>query len=150
MGSTDGTLKESTNGEIMMWRRTFAGLPEQASNARRFVAFLLDGHRKRDDAIEVTGELACNALSHTHTRKPGGTFTIEVRRWNGRCATIAVTDDGGDNQPIVRVHTPVDPDDLDSLAEGGRGFPIISELTSCWGWNGDVNGRTVTAIFVDE
>jgi anti-sigma regulatory factor (Ser/Thr protein kinase) len=40
--------------------------------------------------------------------------------------------------------------DLDSLTEGGRGFPIINELTSSWGWNGDVNGRTVTVIFIDE
>jgi anti-sigma regulatory factor (Ser/Thr protein kinase) len=150
MGSTDGTLQEPANGEIMMWRRTFAGLPEQASQARHFVAFLLDGHRKRDDAIEVTGELACNALRHTDTRKPGGTFTIEIRRWNGSCASIAVTDGGGADQPVVRAPIPVDPEDLDSLTEGGRGFPIISELASTWGWNGDVNGRTVTAILFDE
>ena len=38
-------------------------------------------------------------------------------------------------------------DHLDTLAEGGRGLVIVGELANCWGWTGDVNGRTVTAIF---
>jgi hypothetical protein len=42
-------------------------------------AFLPDRRRKRSDAIEVTDELARSVLSHTDTRKPGGTFPIKVR-----------------------------------------------------------------------
>src|SRR3954453_430163 len=37
-----------TDGEIMVWRRTFAGLADEACKARQFVAFLLAGYPKAD------------------------------------------------------------------------------------------------------
>src|SRR4051794_17473057 len=141
-----GPLK-LTDGEIMVWRRTFAGLAEEARNARQFVAFLLADYPKADDAVEATAELFSNGVRYSRSGLDGGRIVVEVRRWPTRCATVAVTDSGGENEPVVRETSAIDFEDLDALAEGGRGLMIVGELADCWGWTGDVNGRTVTAIF---
>ncbi|GAA4631385.1 hypothetical protein GCM10023196_060630 [Actinoallomurus vinaceus] len=39
-------------------------------------------------------------------------------------------------------------DRLTDDGENGRGLAILNALTTCWGWHGDVRGRTVTAIFL--
>jgi serine/threonine-protein kinase RsbW len=136
-----------TDGEIMVWRRTFAGLAEEACKARQFVAFLLAGFPKADDAVETAAELFNNGVRYSRSGLDSGRIVVEVRCWPTRCVTVAVTDGGGENEPVVREASVIDLEDVDALAEGGRGLIIVGELADCWGWTGDVNGRTVTAIF---
>jgi anti-sigma regulatory factor (Ser/Thr protein kinase) len=146
MGQTDD--QQLDNGEIMMWRRVFPGHADQTREARQFVEFLLRGHSKCDDIVEVTSELFGNGVRHSLSAKPGGRLALEVRRWSGCCATVSITDDGGRTEPVEA--GPIDLDDPDSLPEGGLGLHLVASLSTCWGWHGDVNGRTFCAIFMDD
>jgi anti-sigma regulatory factor (Ser/Thr protein kinase) len=121
------------------WQRAFPGRADQAAAVRRFVAFLLADHRKADDAVQAVAELVANALQHTMSARPGGSFVVEVRRWCDGRAAISVTDQGGLTEP--RCGEP------DYLAGRGRGLYLIAATATWWGWRGDATGRTVTALF---
>lgn len=127
----------------MCWRRTFPGRPDQARLVRRFVAFLLEDCRHAEDAVQAVAELAGNALIHTRSGRPGGTFVVEVRRGADNLA-VSVTDQGGsleDSGPHTKQHE-------DDLAENGRGLPIVADLATHVTWTGDPDhGHTVTAVF---
>jgi serine/threonine-protein kinase RsbW len=90
--------------------------------------------------VSTAAELFNNAIQHTRSKLPRGHLILEVRRWPGCCATLAVTDQGGPGEPYPR--------ELTDDGENGRGLAILNALTTCWGWHGDVRGRTVTAIFL--
>lgn len=135
-GINHGVAEEEP--EPMLWRRTFPGRTDQALCARHFVAFLLAGCSRTDDAVSVTGELVANALRHTQSATPGGLFVVEVRRWHGGAA-VAVTDQGGTSEPTIRT--------ADEMAESGRGLHTVNVLADGWSWTGDVYSRTVTAAF---
>jgi hypothetical protein len=60
--------------------RTFPGLPSQISHVRALLAAFLDGFPATDDALLLASELATNAISHSASGQPGGTFTIRARR----------------------------------------------------------------------
>ena len=126
--------------EIMLWRREYPARAEQARELRRFVSCLLDGFPRLDDVVTAAMELFANALQHSDSRLPGGRIGLEVRRWPGCCVTLAVTDQGGLNGPRVC--------ELTQDGEHGRGLAILNAVTTCWGWHGDVRGRTVTALFL--
>ncbi|WP_433539964.1 ATP-binding protein [Streptosporangium sandarakinum] len=64
----------------MTYRRTFPGHADQIPSARRFVRFLLEGSPRRDDAEQIVAELAANAVAHTASGQPHGTFIVEVAR----------------------------------------------------------------------
>ncbi|GAA4626479.1 hypothetical protein GCM10023196_034900 [Actinoallomurus vinaceus] len=136
------TMSTATTA-LMYWRRTFPGRPDQARLVRRFVAFLLDDCRHADDAVQVVAELAGNALIHTRSGRPGGTFVVEVRRWEDGLA-VSVTDQGGSLEDSGPHRRPQD----DDLAENGRGLPIVADLATRVTWTGDPDhGHTVTATF---
>lgn len=140
------SLREPTPAaatDVMCWRRSFPGRTDQARLVRGFVAFLLEGCRHADDAVQVVAELAGNALIHTRSGRAGGRFTVEVRRWDGGLA-VSVTDQGGPEGHI----RPMVEREADDLAEHGRGLPIIAGLATSVTWSGDVrHGRTITAVF---
>ncbi|GLZ14513.1 hypothetical protein Acsp04_47480 [Actinomadura sp. NBRC 104425] len=120
------------------WRRSFPGEPGEASNARRFVATLLDDCPCLDEVLMATGELVVNALRHTKSGGPGGRFTVEVGR-SGRLVGVAVTDQGGPSEPSVVVAGEMD--------ETGRGLRMVSTMATGWGWFGNEHARTVAAVF---
>ncbi len=124
--------------EAMCWRRTFPGHAEQAVHVRRFVAFLLADYAKAGDAVQAAAELAANAIQHTHSAAPGGSFVVEVRRCPGHVA-VSVTDQGGPNEPR--------PGEADLLAGHGLGLHLVAATATQWRWRGDATGRTVTALF---
>ncbi len=133
-------LLDVDTAEIMSWRRFYPGLACHVREARRFVTTLFTDHPQGDDVVSVAAELFNNAIQHTRSQLPGGRLILEVRRWPGRCATLAVTDQGGPGEPRARA--------LSGDQESGRGLAILGALTTSWGWHGDVRGRTVTAIFL--
>jgi serine/threonine-protein kinase RsbW len=138
--ATLNALIDADTAEVMSWRRTYPGLPCHVREVRRFVAALFADHPAMDDVVSTAAELFNNAIQHTRSKLPGGHLILEVRRWPGCCATLAVTDQGGPDEPRTR--------ELTSDRENGRGLAILSALTTSWGWHGDVRGRTVTAIFL--
>jgi anti-sigma regulatory factor (Ser/Thr protein kinase) len=125
---------------VMYWRAVFPGTPDQAHAVRAFVAALLPERPRLDEVLLSVGELVANALRHTRSGQ-GGSFTVDVYHAAGR-TEISVTDQGGPAEPAVT--------DADELAECGRGLRTVALLADSWGWHGDDQGRTVTAVFAAE
>ncbi len=86
---------------LSSWARAFPGVPRQVKAARHFVAALLDGSPRRDDAVIVISELFTNALQHTRSGQPGGLVVVQVSRWR-QGVRIAVTDQGSAKRPVIR------------------------------------------------
>ncbi|GII80514.1 hypothetical protein Sru01_54960 [Sphaerisporangium rufum] len=142
----------------MVWRRDFAGRPDQAREARALVRALLADTGLADDAELVTAELVSNALLHTRSGAPGGHFAVEViRRPNG--VRVGVYDLGGPAGGTGRVPDaePAGPRSagyLDTAAagepwprEGGRGLAVVAALARRVGWDGDpAGGHLVWAV----
>ncbi|GHH68347.1 ATP-binding protein [Streptosporangium violaceochromogenes] len=114
------------------WHRTFPGTKEQVREARRFVRAHLPHH---PDAELITSEPAANAVEHTRTGEPGGTFIALIRSRLDGTAYLAIEDQGGPAE--FGVPTPE--------REGGREIHLVAALTTVWGAKGDATGRTVWA-----
>ncbi len=99
--------------------RSFAALPHQVAAARRFLAGLLADWRAKDDALVCLSELATNALLHSRSASPGGTFTVHAHPYPGAWR-IGVSDKGGTWQPRAEA---AGPDCLTS-----RGLAIVAAL----------------------
>ncbi|MFS2295284.1 MAG: ATP-binding protein [Actinomadura sp.] len=111
----------SAPADAQRWRRAFPGDLDQACAARRFTTALLAGCPELDEVLLAVDELVANALRHTKSGQPGGTFTVEIARWDGVVA-ICVGDEGGPSEPAVT--------DADDDAESGRGLRTVSLLAS--------------------
>ena len=74
--------------------RTFAAEPHQVALARLYLVDLLDGWRATDDAVVCLSELATNALLHSRSARPGGTFTVHAYRYP-EIWRVGVSDKGG-------------------------------------------------------
>ncbi|MEH0575661.1 ATP-binding protein [Streptomyces sp. B21-108] len=109
------------------WCRIFPGLAWQVAEARHFVAALLEdeGSGLVDDAVLVVGELAANAVRHTRSGWYRGWFLVVVC-FGDDLVRIEVTDQGGDEEPLLRsVNSQVE--------EGGRGLMLIAACAKDWG-----------------
>jgi len=102
------------------------------SQARCFLASLLVGSPAVSDALVCLSELATNAIQHSNSRRPGGTFTVRVSLHPG-CLRVEVEDEGGPWLP--RHH---------GDRQGGRGLQIVSALATGWHISGD--GTTGHAV----
>jgi len=85
--------------------------------------------------ILCLSELAANAVLHSGSRRPGGTFTVRIEGCLGASLRIEVADDGG---PWLAAAP--DPG-------SGRGLDIIRALAAQWGVATSPVGRTVWARF---
>ena len=112
---------------------TYGGGPEHVRQARADARDLLAGCPAADEVILCLSELATNAVRHSHSRRPGGTFTVRVERCPGAYIRIEVEDDGG-----PWLGPAPDPG-------SGRGLDIIGALAPEWGVATSPAGRTVWA-----
>ena len=103
--------------------RSFPGLPESVGAARSWVAGFLPGSPAADDAALMTSELVTNAVVHSASGLPGGTFTVSVRAGDGS-VRVDVTDQG---------EAPRRPSAHAGL---GRGLFIVSQLADVFGADG--------------
>jgi anti-sigma regulatory factor (Ser/Thr protein kinase) len=103
------------------WSRAFAATADQAAAARRFLAAILGDDPAAADAVACLGELVANAIQHSDSARPGGTFTVRLRR-AGAAIRVEVTDQAGPWRPSRGG------DD-----ECGRGLLIVSALAADWG-----------------
>jgi serine/threonine-protein kinase RsbW len=126
----------------LTWRRTFPGRPAQVPEARRFVRFLLADSSFRRDAEQIVTELAANAVRHTASGRPYGTFVVEVVR-RPEVTRVTVYDSGQGSVPAI-VHPTL-------LGEGGRGLPLVTALASQVGCRGNqTHGHAVWAQLTVE
>jgi anti-sigma regulatory factor (Ser/Thr protein kinase) len=102
----------------------FPGVPAGVAASRRFVAGQVAEPGLAKVAALCAGELAANAIRHSRSGHPGGTFTVRVEAAD-TWTRIEVVDQGGVDAPRVRPPS----DD----AEDGRGLQIVDGLGSDWG-----------------
>ncbi|MFE7116015.1 ATP-binding protein [Streptomyces sp. NPDC057654] len=113
----------------------FPGELRCVSAARRFITRQLRDSRYEpltDDVVLLVSELAGNAVVHTRSGEPHGTFTVRLRP---TCSAlrISVLDQGGYKVPHVR----------HGCGERGRGLGLVAAIADRWGTDGDGSGRTV-------
>ena len=122
------------------WHHTFPGTADQVRGVRHLVRMRLPDH---PDAALVASELVTNAILHTRTGQPGGSFGVLIERRPNGSARIEIEDEGG---PITfgTVDAPT-AEFVHQAREGGRGLALINELVTLWGTKGDATGRTVWA-----
>jgi len=121
----------------LWWSRPFRGQPSQVGKARSWLAGLLPSCEPLDDLLIFTSELVTNAVTHTRSGVPGGSFTVEVT-WSPQRARVVVCDQGSDEIPASSP-----PDDAD--LETGRGLLLIEAMSAAWGTVGDAHGRWLWA-----
>ena len=119
----------------LAWSRAYPARPEQIREARRFLADVLDGCPAADDAILCVSELATNAVLHSNSRQPGGSFTVRAAMRAGDRLRIEVTDQGGPWAPYP-----------DHDAGHGRGLLIVGRLAADWGITGDGLASRTAAV----
>ncbi|OMI39106.1 regulatory protein [Streptomyces sparsogenes DSM 40356] len=88
----------------------------------------------------IVSELSTNAVTHTASGSPTGTFHVALAL-SKQVVAISVTDDGG------KPETP-HPAEPDQEATHGRGLSIVMALANHLGITGDEHGRTVTAELI--
>jgi len=108
------------------------GVPEAAGMARAVVLQALAGHPAADEAALCVSELAANAICHSRSGLPGGTFTVTVQQAGGG-VRIAVTDAGSGGRPRARRAA------ADSTR--GRGLAIVGAVSAAWGCEQADGGR---------
>ena len=114
---------------------TYPGTPEYISAVRADLRPLLRDCPVGDDVILCASELAANAAIHSHSRLPGGTFTVRATISPDHYARIEVQDNDG---PWNRAMTG---------PARHHGLDIISAVADEWGSDGDHTTRTIWARF---
>src|SRR5436190_7717241 len=74
---------------------TYPGKPEHVRQVRAGARGLLAGCAAADEVILCLSELAANAVLHSDSRRPGGTFTVRLESCPGAYIRIGVEDGGG-------------------------------------------------------
>ncbi|HEV2372178.1 MAG TPA: ATP-binding protein [Streptosporangiaceae bacterium] len=112
---------------------TYPGRPDQVRKVRSDLRPLLSGCPVADDVVLCVSELATNAVTHSNSSRPGGTFTIWAQIWPGEGFRVEVIDDGGPwlGPPPGLTH--------------GRGLGIVAALAQDWGVITAPTARTVWA-----
>jgi anti-sigma regulatory factor (Ser/Thr protein kinase) len=114
---------------------TYPGGAQHISAVRADLRMVLGDHPRADDAILCASELAANAALHSHSRLPGGTFTVQAIISPGCYTRIEVQDDGGPwNQAMI------DP-------ARHHGLDIVRAVADEWGIDEDHASRTIWARF---
>lgn len=116
---------------------SYPGRADQVRYVRRDLEKLLEDCPAADDIIACASELATNAVQHSRSRWPGGTFTLHVEVSWGDHVRIAVDDNGGPWGETC------------SGPDCGRGLLIVAGIAAQWGIAAprDRASRTVWALF---
>jgi|SRR5579859_26435 len=80
--------------DLVLWERTYPGDAAQVGNVRGDVRKHLDGCPVADDVIALVSELSANAILHSSSGQPYGTFTVRVQDFPGACVYAEVEDAG--------------------------------------------------------
>lgn len=104
------------------FERGYPGTASQASMVRADLAAIAGGCPAAEDVILLASELVANAIRHSRSGQPGGTFTVRASIRPGVCARVEVVDQGG-------LWTEQEPDD-----ERGRGLAIVAAIAGEGNW----------------
>lgn len=76
------------------WQQAFPGTPDQLRQVRAAVRAFLGGCPATDDVALLVSELCANAIAHSASGEPGGTFAVRVRHAHGDHVRAEVRDGG--------------------------------------------------------
>jgi anti-sigma regulatory factor (Ser/Thr protein kinase) len=138
-GSLSPSVGKAATAPPGSCRRSYPGRPDQAAGVRAFLAGVLAGCPAAADVVLMADELVSNAVQHSDSREPGGTFGVRLEVRSGESVQVEVADAGG------RWASPGPGCDTatDGYQSGGRGLHIVGALAATWGVRGDETGRTV-------
>jgi serine/threonine-protein kinase RsbW len=114
------------------WERTYPGLPAQARIVRADLRPLLAGCPAVDDVLLLASELAANAIAHSDSGRPGGTFTVRLTHEPGSGVRAEVADQGS-----------TWPGDLPVCAQPPHGLYLLQALSTACGARRDGRARIV-------
>jgi serine/threonine-protein kinase RsbW len=114
---------------------TYPGTAEHITTVRADLRPLLRDCPVADEVILCASEFAANAVVHSNSRLPAGTFIVRIVVSRGDFVCINVQDNGGPWPPAITDTT------------GHHGLDIIQALATAWGIDGDQTGRTIWARF---
>ena len=77
-----------------MRTRSFPGQHSQIRQARHFIAAFLHGCPAAADAVLLASELCANAVTHSASGQPGGTFTLRAQAARDGRVHVEVEDQG--------------------------------------------------------
>ena len=121
--------------EKVIFQRDYPGTAIQASHVRADLARLTADFPAADELILLASELVANAITHSRSAQPGGTFTVRAYLCPGDYAWVEVTDQGGEwNEP--------DHDD-----EHGRGLDLVAAIAGPGNWGIDGSPACRTAWY---
>jgi serine/threonine-protein kinase RsbW len=110
---------------LVLGHLTLPGEPQHVRSARTFVAQVIGAHHRRaDEALLLTSELVTNAVTHSRSRLPGGTFDVVVAA-KVAGLLICVTDDGSDSTRPALAST--------AGGEHGNGLLLTDSIADSWG-----------------
>ena len=75
--------------------RSYPGTADQARYVRADLAVICAGFPAAESLVLLTSELVTNAIVHSRSGRPGGSFTVRVLLYLGDYAWIEVVDEGG-------------------------------------------------------
>jgi anti-sigma regulatory factor (Ser/Thr protein kinase) len=132
-----GTCMDEYMSRVRIWGLTCPGSLEEVGRARRWAREVLGDSPHADDAALIVTELGANALLHTVSGDPAGSFHVSLAL-SEHVVCVSVTDAGGAKTVPMVEH----PDDEDTH---GRGLGMVAALAQRVETQGGEDGRTVTA-----
>ena len=108
--------------EGLAFERSYPGMKDQVGQVRKDLAPVVEGCPVADDLILLASELCANAVVHSRSGRPGGTFTVRVEVCPGAFAVVEVEDQGG---PWV---------ERKPGEERGRGLAMVAALAGDGNW----------------
>jgi anti-sigma regulatory factor (Ser/Thr protein kinase) len=118
--------------EAITFEKDYPGTADQAKHVRADLARVAGDCPVLDELVLLASELVTNAILHSRSGHPTGTFTVRATLCPGHHVWVEVTDHGGK-------WTADRADD-----EQGRGLTIVAAVAgdSNWGFDGDAASRT--------
>jgi serine/threonine-protein kinase RsbW len=121
--------------EAITFERAYPGTISQPRQVRADLSVTADGFPAMDELLLLTSELASNAIMHSRSGLPGGTFTVHATLYLGEYAWVEIIDQGG----------PWSQDEHD--AEHGRGLVVVAAITGSGNWGIDGGEHSRAAWF---
>jgi hypothetical protein len=117
---------------VCTWQQVFPGTPDQLRPVRAALRTFLDGCPATDDVALLVSEMCANAIAHSASGRPGGTFTVRVGHVHGSHVRAEVQDAGSDWHG-----------DIHRSASHPHGLYLLLALAATCGTDGSRRSRTV-------
>ncbi len=117
------------------FQRAYCGAASEVRRVRADLAAVAAGCPVADELVLLASELVTNAIMHSRSGEPGGTFTIRAELRQGEYARLEVEDLGGGWSNYVDEHD-----------EHGRGLDIVGAIAGDGNWGIGTGGPPESCV----